>query len=235
MFEKFFTAYNIAPPEGYELTLPDIPELTSKPIIDDIPIIQDNSFEYPGIASPYESSIELRDIQYEQPVQSNTPQTLKGPDHFESVLREAAEINPEVEQYRDFLIKTAKRESGFNSSIRNTAGAPNYGYFQMGVEEIRKTTGLSVDKFLHNPVQQILGAVKLYKMNLKTLKVLGVYNLGREKGYSDDALVSGAWMGGPGGVKKYLLGQGDPSDSHWYHGKGGSSVGRIMNQWRQYE
>lgn len=106
----------------------------------------------------------------------------------------------------------------------------------MGKEEIKRTTGLSVEEFRNDPVQQILGAIKLYKMNLKTMKAIGIYDLGKHKGYSDDALVAGAWMGGPGGVKKYLLGLGDPSDSHWYkNGKGGSSVGKIMNNWKDNE
>lgn len=163
---------------------------------------------------------------------------VKGPKSFELVLDEAEKINPEVKQYRNFLIKTAKRESGFNSHIQNTTGAPYYGYFQMGKDEIKRTTGLTVEEFRNDPVQQILGAVKLYKMNLKTIKAIGVYNIGKEKGYSDDALVAGAWMGGPGGVKKYLLGLGDPSDSHWYKKagqKGGSSVGKIMNNWKANE
>lgn len=162
----------------------------------------------------------------------------KGPKSFELVLDEAEKINPEVKQYRNFLTKTAKRESGFNSHIQNTTGAPYYGYFQMGKDEIKRTTGLTVEEFRNDPVQQILGAVKLYKMNLKTIKAIGVYNIGKQKGYSDDALVAGAWMGGPGGVKKYLLGLGDPSDSHWYKKagqKGGSSVGKIMDNWKANE
>lgn len=163
---------------------------------------------------------------------------LKSSKEFEVAFQKACAINPEVQQYKIFLVKTAKRESGFNSHIQNTTGAPYYGYFQMGKDEIKRTTGLTVEEFRNNPVQQILGAVKLYKMNLSSIKRLGVYDIGRQRGYSDDALVAGAWMGGPGGVKKYLLGLGDPSDSHWYKKagqKGGSSVGKIMNNWKENE
>lgn len=163
---------------------------------------------------------------------SNEPQEVKGPKSFEEILQKAEKINPEVSKYRAFLIKTAKRESNFNSYVQSKTGAPYYGYFQMGREEIRNTTGLSVDEFRNNPVQQVLGAVELYKQNLRIMKAIGCYTLGVNKGYSDDALVAGAWLGGPGGVKKYLLGKGDPSDSHWYkNGKGGTSVGKIMNNW----
>ena len=49
--------------------------------------------------------------------------------NFEKVLDEAEKLNPEVKRYRNFLVKTAKKESAFNSHIQNTAGAPYYGYF----------------------------------------------------------------------------------------------------------
>lgn len=176
------------------------------------------------------SDIDFYEDSYEPEVKKKV--TLKGNKKFEQAFAKAVEVNPNVAKYKNFLVKTAKRESGFNSYIQNTAGAPYYGYFQMGKEEITMTTGMSVEEFRNNPVAQILGACKLYEMNLRTIKKIGVYDLGKQKGYSDDALVAGAWMGGPGGVKKYLLGQGDPSDSHWYKdGKGGSSVGKIMNNW----
>lgn len=177
-------------------------------------------------------------VKFNFPSQNPRTVELKGPEAFEKAFAQAVKINPEIKKYKNFLVKTAKRESGFNSRIQNTTGAPYYGYFQMGASEIKRTTGLSVEQFRNDPVQQILGAVKLYELNLKTIKAIGVYDIGRERGYSDDALVAGAWMGGPGGVKKYLLGQGDPSDAHWYKKagqKGGSSVGRIMNNWKANE
>lgn len=164
---------------------------------------------------------------------------LKGSEKFEEAFEKARQKDPSIDKYKNFLVKTAKRESGFHSYIQNQAGAPYYGYFQMGKEEIKRTTGLSVEEFRRDPVAQILGAVKLYQMNLKALKVLktpdgqSIYQLGKNQGYSEEALISGAWMGGPGGVKKYLLGLGDPSDSHWYkNGQGGSSVGKIINSWK---
>lgn len=168
--------------------------------------------------------------------QKNTIQKeLKGPDSFQKVLDEAEKIDPDVKKYRSFLIRTAKRESNFNSKIQNKTGAPYYGYFQMGKNEIKTTCGLTVQQFLNNPVQQVLAAIKLYKLNLKTLKNLNVYNLGKMKGYSDDALVTGAWLAGAGGVKKYLLGLSDPSDSHWYkNGNGGTSVSKVMNDWMNH-
>lgn len=201
------------------------------PLIDDF----DKNLNYVDFSFNFEKIFDLLDNSKQEEIQEEKKSELKGPKKFEEAFQKAVEINPKVAKYKDFLVKIAKRESGFNSHIQNTAGAPYYGYFQMGASEIKKTTGLSVEQFRNDPVQQILGAVKLYELNLKTIKAIGVYDIGRERGYSDDALVAGAWMGGPGGVKKYLLGKGDPSDSHWYGGKGGSSVGQIMNNWKKNE
>lgn len=249
MFDDLFTTYSSLDPPPIKRKTDDLTKL-------DLKEIDPNSYKRDMVAtidSPdinwsleQEETYNLFSFQTDEPEFGNKKQNsnstqknleehmiLKGSKSFEEAFEKALQINPNIAKYKNFLVKTAKRESGFNSYIQNTAGAPYYGYFQMGKNEIAMTTKMSVEQFRNDPVAQILGACKLYDMNLKTIKKLGVYELGREKEYSDDALVAGAWMGGPGGVKKYLLGLGDPSDSHWYkNGKGGSSVGKIMNTWK---
>lgn len=233
MFEDIFTIYNmVKPPEEH------IKDFNNMSLDIDIPEIAEHTYNIPSTSENYNDAARMQeDFSYLlSPIKKKEKdlehKKLQGSKQFEEAFKKAVALNPEVEKYRNFLVRTAKRESGFNSYIQNRAGAPYYGYFQMGQQEIKKTTGLSVEEFRNNPVQQILGAVKLYKMNLKTMKALKIYDIGKAKGYSDDTLVAGAWMGGPGGVKTYLLGKGDPSDSHWYKGgKGGSSVGKIMNDW----
>lgn len=188
--------------------------------------------KYGIIESPLERTDNITTIRRilidDSDVRSNR---IKGSKQFEQAFKEAKEIDPTISKYKNFLVKTAERESQFDSYIQNTAGAPYYGYFQMGADEIRRTTGLSVQQFRNNPVAQILGAVKLYKLNLNTLKNNGVYDLCRQHGYSEEAIMAGAWIGGAGGVEKYIKGQGNPSDSHWYGGKRGASVGSIMNNY----
>ena len=50
-------------------------------------------------------------------------------------------------------------------------------------------------------------------------------------GYSMDALIRGAWLGGVGGVRQVLRGLGDPSDAKWYKGKSkGRSVKQVMDE-----
>lgn len=194
------------------------------------------SFEFPGLASFDSFNIDEFVPRHTSKKENSRKSqvTLKGSKEFERAMDEAEKINPNVKKYRKFLTKTAKLESGFNSRIQNRSGAPYYGYFQMGVNEIKKTTGLSVQEFRNDPVQQILGAVRLYELNMKTIKTLGVYDKCKQKGYSDDAIIAGAWVGGPGGVKKFINGKGNPSDSHWYNGLGGTSVGRRMKEFNNY-
>ena len=246
MFDDLFTTYSSLDPPPIKRKTGDLTKLDLKEI--------DPNLYKRNMVSTIDSSSTNQDLEQEEVYNPFSPQTdepiflseqettpineqqnrvLKGPDTFEKAFRKALQINPNIAKYKDFLVKTAKRESGFNSYIQNQSGAPHYGYFQMGKNEIAMTTGMSVEQFRNNPVQQILGACKLYEMNLKTIKKIGIYNLGRSKGYSEDALVAGAWLGGPGGVKKYLLGKGNPSDSHWYGGKGGTSVGRRMNEFNK--
>ena len=151
-------------------------------------------------------------------------ETVKAPQSFEDAFNQAVKINPEIQKYKNWLFETGKVESSFKSvDIQNSAGKPYYGWFQMGAEQIHSTTGLTVEQFRKDPVQQILGAVQLYKTNLKTLKSIGAYDLCKAKGYSEGAMMAGAWLGGPGGVKKFITGKGNPSDVH------GTSVGKRMN------
>lgn len=106
----------------------------------------------------------------------------------------------------------------------------------MGHDLIKKFTGLTVEEYLNNPVQQVLAAVQLYKSNLKAIKNLGVYDKCRQAGYSEEAIIAGSWLGGPGGVQTFIEGRGDPSDSHLYKKagkKGGTSVGARMKKFNK--
>lgn len=245
MFDDLFTTYSSLdpPPIKRKTDLADLIEANPNlyqnymmTTVTDAPDTDQDIFQQ-DIPNPFEFQTE--EPHFKPQNQDSTQDSkviLKGPKSFEEAFEKALKIDPSIAKYKNYLVKTAKRESNFNSYIQNTTGAPYYGYFQMGKSEIAITTKMSVEQFRNDPVAQILGACRLYEMNLNTIKRIGVYNLGKEKGYSDDALVAGAWMGGPGGVKKYLLGLGDPSDSHWYkNGKGGSSVGKIMNNWKKHE
>lgn len=231
MFSNMFASYNLVkPPEGVEQ------ELAVPSFDEDISF---NNFETPYSFIKQEDKKENDKEDKPEIVkppfkkeEKKKEVKLKGSAQFEKAFNEALKIDPSIARYKNFLVRTAKRESGFNSHIQNTTGAPYYGYFQMGQKEIKATTGLTVEQFRNDPVKQILGAVNLYKLNLKSLKALGVYDVGRNKGYTEEALIAGCWLAGAGGVKKFLLGKGDPSDSHWYGNSGGGyKVSKLMKDW----
>ena len=120
------------------------------------------------------------------------------------------------EERLPFFANLAKLESGFNPTIQNTAGYPAWGYFQFmdgswkdsngktrSASNVRSIAGVSVNEFLNNPVLQIQSANKLADMFLDMFTERDI-QVAREKGYTDSALVAGAWAGGVGGVRKWL-------------------------------
>lgn len=250
-FDSFFTEFQgLQPPERYvqnkEIKIDNVDSsefLNNLDKLNTYSNFSDISLEFPGLQPPSMqtniptldfNNLNFKIISFKDNKKDNSSKViLKGNKQFEEAFAEACKINPSVVNYKNFLTKIAKLESGFNSHIQNRSGAPYYGYFQMGKEEIKRTTGLTVEQFRNNPVQQILGAVRLYNNYIKTVKAIGIYDLCKEKGFSDDAIAAGAWAGGPGGVKKFIKGLGDPSDSHWYKKagiQGGTSVGKRMKE-----
>lgn len=120
------------------------------------------------------------------------------------------------EERLPFFANLAKLESGFNPTIQNTAGYPAWGYFQFmdgswkdsngktrSASNVRSIAGVSVNEFLNNPVLQIQSANKLADMFLNMFSKRDI-RVAREKGYTDSALIAGAWAGGVGGVRKWL-------------------------------
>ena len=122
----------------------------------------------------------------------------------------------------NFWAALANHESGFNNYIQNQAGAPAYGYFQFMEgkvgshiwDNITKFAGVDIETFRNNPVLQIQAA---HKMKEKILK--GFSDADRKKtkelGYTDSALVRGAWLAGVKGVKRFLHQGINASDNHW--------------------
>lgn len=157
----------------------------------------------------------------EKQVQNHAP--IRGSEDYEKAWSNHLKLNPDDSKWKPFLDRIAKQESGFRS-IQNLAGAPAYGYFQLWETNIG---GLSPEEILSNPEKQISLAIDLIKRNLSTFTEEDINNAS-QKGYTINALLGGAWLGGVGGVRKFLNGV-DTTDAHWYGGKGGSSVGKYIN------
>jgi hypothetical protein len=161
-----------------------------------------------------------------------TPKSYKGLAAFNKAYDEVEASNPEAKKYRQFLTKMAEQESGFNSAIQNRAGAPAYGYFQFMQDDkkynnIRQYAGTDIETFRNNPKLQIEAAIKLAKSFEKGFSKEDL-ELANKNGYSTWGLLGGAWLAGNGGVRKFLRGQGNPSDRHWNkEGKGTDVATRI--------
>lgn len=161
-----------------------------------------------------------------------TPKSYKGLAAFNKAYDEVEASNPEAKKYRQFLTKMAEQESGFDSAIQNRAGAPAYGYFQFMQDDkkynnIRQYAGTDIETFRNNPKLQIEAAIKLAKSFEKGFSKEDL-ELANKNGYSTWGLLGGAWLAGNGGVRKFLRGQGNPSDRHWSkEGKGTDVATRI--------
>lgn len=139
-----------------------------------------------------------------------------------------------------FFTTLAEKESGFNQRIQNSAGYPAWGYFQFmdgtytesngrvrSWSNIRDIAGVDVNTFLNNPVLQIQSANKLANQYLKSFNKKDL-EVAREMGYTDSALVAGAWLAGASGVKKFLHNNQNSSDTH------GTSVKQRMDMFNGY-
>ena len=108
---------------------------------------------------------------------------------------------PEIKKYRKFLTELANRESSFrpDATAKNISGTA-LGYFQF-MPFNRKN--ISPKDFVDNPELQIEMAWKLLK-EFKNSFSSSDWNKARSKGYTESAMIAGAWLSGAGGVKKFL-------------------------------
>lgn len=200
----------------------DKPEALVVPVrdTDETDVVANNPTAEPVINKPVASKV------------TYTPKSYKGLAAFNKAYDEVEASNPEAKKYRQFLTKMAEQESGFNSAIQNRAGAPAYGYFQFMQDDkkynnIRQYAGTDIETFRNNPKLQIEAAIKLAKSFEKGFSKEDL-ELANKNGYSTWGLLGGAWLAGNGGVRKFLRGQGNPSDRHWSkEGKGTDVATRI--------
>ena len=159
----------------------------------------------------------------------------KGFDDFKENYKKAG-IDPAK---FDFFAPIAKHESNFNPTVQNKAGAPAFGYFQFMQDgkkwnNISKFAGVDIQTFRNNPILQIKAAEKLANAFLSQFTEEDKKRA-RELGYSDSALVRGAWMGGVGGVRNFLYKGINASDNHWDKKTGkGSNVKAAMDRGNNY-
>lgn len=138
-----------------------------------------------------------------EPTQETKPKEspVTGTKEFNNAFDKVETKIPEIRKYRDFLTKLAARESSFNPKAKagNSSGTA-LGYFQFMPFN---RTGISEQTFANDPELQIEMAYDLvnrFKNSFDNTDFVKAKN----KGYSESAIIAGAWLGGPQGVKRFL-------------------------------
>lgn len=147
----------------------------------------------------------------------------KGLDNFnrfyDQAISQYSDISKQLKDRRNLFTKIAQIESSFNSSIQNYTGAPAFGYFQFmeGLyngnrhSNITKHAGVDINTFRNSPVLQMKAANSLANEFLSSFKPAELKRL-HELGWSDNAIIGGCWLGGPGGVRKLIFRNIDSKD-----------------------
>lgn len=164
----------------------------------------------------------------------------KGYENKYNIFKDAYDKSGVNEERFKFFATLAEKESGFNQRIQNSAGYPAWGYFQFmdgtytepdgrirSWSNIRDIAGVDVDTFINDPILQIQSANKLADQYLKSFNEKD-FEVAREMGYTDSALIAGAWLAGAGGVKKFLHKNQNSSDTH------GTNVKQRMDMFNGY-
>lgn len=228
-YSQFQVKYIDTPTSNY--TIPDIE-----------PIHLDNIAYLNGEAESPTYTIQQEEVAEQTPTRKivkkpvTTPKfrVSKGLTQFNRDFDEALKIGgneaAQLQSRRALFTHIAQVESTFNSSVQNRAGAPAYGYFQFmqgpykgrNYNNIAKHANVDIDTFKNSPVLQIRAANSLAN---EFLASFGKTNLERlhKLGWTDNAIIAGAWLGGPGGVLKYAFRNIDSSD-------GSDTVGKRMRQ-----
>ena len=130
---------------------------------------------------------------------------------------------------RNLFTRLANQESSFRHDIGNSRGVPAFGYFQFMQGNYRGTNynnvgqyaGVDLDTFRRNPVIQIQAANNLANYFMNSFSKTEIQRL-HQMGYSDSAIIAGAWLGGPGGVRAFAFKNQNRKDAN------GTGVGNYM-------
>lgn len=201
-----------------EVVNEELPEKVESPIIESLPT--DNSVYTPATEEEVDTVPQQEtneEVKEEIPLYTGTKF-----DAFKIAYKNA-EADPNKFK---FFAKLAKKESGFDPKIQNKLGAPAYGYFQFmqgtvngrSWDNISRFANSDIETFRNSPELQIKAAQKLADAFLKGFTKED-YKKARELGYSDSALLAGAWLGGVGGVRKLLHKGISVDDKSWSNGK----------------
>lgn len=239
--DKYFAKYESLKQEDIDKWKNSNPlSITNSVYLPDYGIASATSEPTSAEETPTESKeFNITYVDYEKPTTPTTkkmpePGKYKGLEAFNKAFDEVISEDKDAAKYRNFLTRIAEKESAFDNYVQNKAGAPAYGYFQFMQDgkkynNISAYAGTDIETFRNDPKLQIKAAIKLAKdfekgFNAKDLEAA------KSKGYNMDGLLAGAWLGGVGGVRRYLYGMGDASDKHWSKSGAGTTVGTRIKE-----
>lgn len=189
-----------------------------------------------GEAAPATALIEEEEVKV-NPIKKKTPKvkfTGSGFNNFnlyydQAIKSSSSELAAQLNSRRNLFTKLANQESGFRHNVRNSAGVPAFGYFQFmqgnyngkNYNNIGQYAGVDLDTFRNSPVIQIQAANNLANYFMSSFSKTELQRL-HQMGYSDSAIIAGAWLGGPGGVRAFAFSNNNRKDVH------GTSVGKYM-------
>lgn len=130
---------------------------------------------------------------------------------------------------RNLFTRLANQESSFRYDIGNSRGVPAFGYFQFmqgnyrgrNHNNVGEYAGVDLDTFRKNPVIQIQAANRLANYFMSKFSKTELQRL-HQMGYSDSAIIGGAWLGGTDGVRAFAFRNQNRRDAN------GTGVGDYM-------
>lgn len=138
---------------------------------------------------------------------------------YDQAISQYGDISKQLKDRRNLFTKIAQIESSFNSSIQNYSGAPAYGYFQFmegpyrgtNYNNITRHAKVDINTFRSSPMLQMRAANSLANEFLSSFKPAELQRL-HELGWTDNAIIGGCWLGGPGSVRKFAFRNIDSKD-----------------------
>jgi hypothetical protein len=168
----------------------DLLQYDSPSLIDSQSPVEFTPLSESGIISKYDFNLDLDSKSKDDVV---IPKSVSNKEKM--FMNHYIEAVGELDEWYPFFSALAKRESGYDYTIRNKAGAPAWGYFQFMQDGVRwnnisKYAGVDIDTFLKDPVLQIRAARSLASDFLGQLK-WDDYNAAASMGYDKQALLGG--------------------------------------------
>lgn len=118
------------------------------------------------------------------------------------------------DEYKNYLIKLAKRESNFNPEVINAQGYK--GLFQFG-DDALKDIGMTTSDYMSDWKKQVDAVIKFTNKNRErlrtTLRGVGGKDIDGTK-INEWGLLGAAHLGGVGGVNKFLFNGMNPTDAN---------------------